>query len=97
MRGRIRVFTRNRNAFYALRKAFRHSSPTEFGNVEGSLTAISCQRITAMTGREAPENRLRLHSAARRTTDFLQVAPIETASVPTIRCSPAHLPPRQSR
>jgi hypothetical protein len=87
VRGRIRLFILQHSALCGRLRSSSHPSPGEIGHIKADLTAISYCHTLTTTGLEASENRLRLHSAARRASDFLQVAPIETASAGTIRLS----------
>jgi hypothetical protein len=83
VRARIGVFIRLRSVLCRGLRSPSRPSPGDIGHIKADLSAISCCHAIAMTGPETLKNRLRLHSAARRTSDFLQVAPIETASAPT--------------
>lgn len=80
MRGCIRVFIRYRSALLARFRPSPRPPAAESGRIKVDLTGIPCWRGAATTRPEALKNRLWLHSADRRATDFLQVAPIETAS-----------------
>ena len=83
MRASIRVFIRPRRALCGDSDRPLAHLPSGIGHIKTDLTAISCCHAIAATGPETLKNRWRLHSAARRTSDFLQVAPIETASART--------------
>ena len=92
MRERTRLLTGERNALATgLKSPFRLYSG-EFAGITVDPSVQSPWRLTAVTTPAASKNRLRLHSADRHTSDFLQVAPIETASARMIRVSSAFFP-----
>jgi hypothetical protein len=85
------AFALDRNALGTGFRSPSRPASDEFAHIKADPKVRSSWCLTAVTIANISKNRLRLHSADRRTTGFLQVAPIETASARPVNFSSAFI------